>query len=139
MPIPVNETCRGHVIGLESYAIDVAQIEVNFAIVRALENARLELLDSEIDPSCFTIIDWTICFFRFPPCVGTKLMLPCTDACPVILSFFAICFDAVQKLVDDKEVRNYFQRYRCRLHEAYYEGYDKKHFVNNPCVDVPIG
>lgn len=139
VPVPSNETCRDFVIGLESYAIDIAQIEQNIAIVHALGSARSAVLGSDIDPSCITLLDWVICITKLPPCSDTKLILPCVDTCGVILSFFAICYNAVEEFVDDKTVRNHFQRYRCRLPESYYDGYNKDHFVKSPCVSIPLG
>ena len=140
VPLPVNETCKDIVIGLESYATDVAQVEINIAIVNALESARSTALRSNVDPSCITIIDWVICVTKLPPCLDTKLILPCVDTCGVILSFFATCYDVVEDFVDDRAVRNYFQRYRCRLPETYYDGYNENHFITKgPCINLPLG
>ena len=139
VPVPANETCRVFVIGLESYAIDVAQVEQNIAIANALGNVRSAILESDIDPSCIALLDWIICIVKLPPCVDTKLILPCVDACGVILSFFATCYNAVEELVNDRTVRNHFQRYRCRLPETYYDGYNEDHFIKNPCVSLSFG
>ena len=138
-PVPVNETCKEFVIGLESYAIDVAQLEQNIAIVNALEGARLAILGSDINPSCVTLVDWTICISKLPPCVDTKLILPCLNSCGVILSFFATCFNIVQSFVSDQIVREHFQHYRCHLPESYYDGFNEDHFTKSSCVGVPLG
>ena len=140
VPLPVNETCRDIAIGLESFATDVAQLELSIAIVNALESARSAILGSNINPSCITIVDWVICIAKFPPCVDTKLILPCSNACGVILSFFATCFSAIEDFVDDRAVREHYQRYRCRLPEAYYDGYNENHFITEgPCISIPLG
>ena len=142
VPVPSNETCRDVVIGLESYAIDVAQIEQNIAIINVMESVRLAVLGYDLDPSnsCITLIDWVICIAKLPPCSDTKLILPCADTCGVILSFFTTCYNSVEEFADnDETVRDYFLRYRCRLPETYYDGYNEEHFVNTPCVGISLG
>ena len=129
-------------MGLESYATDIAQLELSIAIVNALESARsaITALEFNIDPSCITIVDWIICTAKFPPCMDTKLILPCNNACGVILSFFTTCFSVIEGFVDDRAVREYYQRYRCRLPGAYYDGYNANHFITEgPCISLPLG
>ena len=142
VPVPSNETCKNFLIGLESYAIDVAQIEQNIAIINSLGSARSAVLGSDIDPSCITLLDWVICITKRPPCLDTKLILPCVDTCGVILSFFATCYNAVEEFVVDQTVRDHFQQYRCRLPESYYNGFNEDHFIVDtpgPCVSLPLG
>ena len=137
-----NDTCgRNATFG---YAIDIAQTKHNIGIVNSLENARLTILESDdIDPSCITILDWMICYFRFPPCLGTRLLLPCGNGCGEVIRFFEVCFDTINETITDPNVREHFNGYGCRLSESYYDGYDRRHFIisDSPveCVDVPTG
>ena len=137
-----NETCRYAMDGYanDTYAIDIAQIEQNIAIVNAMENARSAVSESNIDPSCITILEWLICFFRFPPCLDTKLILPCGSTCGELILFFLVCFDIINKTITDPTVREHFNSYGCRLPESYYVGYDRRYFVvsNTQCVGAPI-
>ena len=136
VPVPSNETCRGVVIGLESYAIDVAPIEQNIAIINSFRDARSALLGSDIDPSCITLLDWVICIYALPPCSDTKLIPPCVDTCGEILSFFATCYNAIQMFVINETVRDHFRDYRCRIFGTYYDGYSEDYFVESPCVNL---
>ena len=139
-----NDTCRNAV---ENYAIDVAQTELNIAIINALENASSALaLESDVDASCIIILDWVICLYRFPPCLETnyKLILPCIETCETIYSFIAICYDAIVEHLHDVTVMDYFRDYRCRVTESYYDGYDKNHFATNQtqssnCINASAG
>ena len=137
-----NETCRYAMDGYanDTYAIDIAQIEQNIAIVNAMENARSAVSQSNIDPSCITILEWLICFFRFPPCLDTKLILPCGSTCGELILFFLVCFDTINKTITDPTVREHFNSYGCRLPESYYVGYDRRYFVisNTQCVGAPV-
>ena len=138
VPVPENETC-GNIV--ESYAIDVAQVELNIAIVNATEIAISLTLanETDVDPTCITIANWIICVFRFPPCIGTKLILPCIEACEEILRFLAACFFIVDQYVHDYAVIDHFTGYRCRLPESYYVGYDRNYYVFdhvNQCINV---
>ena len=58
VPLLTNGTCNT----IESYAVDVAQVELNIALVDALESARSAVLGSDIDPSCITRLDWIILY-----------------------------------------------------------------------------
>ena len=140
--MPENETCRYATDSYANgtYAIDIAQIEQNIAIVNAMENARSTVSESNIDPSCITILEWFICFFRFPPCLDTKLLLPCGSTCGELILFFLVCFDTINKTITDPTVREHFNSYGCRLPESYYVGYDRRYFVvsNTQCVGAPI-
>ena len=136
VPVPVNKRCRNLI---ESYAIDVGQIELNIAITKEFEDARLEVLKSDIDPSCITILDGIICTFRFPPCLDNKLMLPCENTCLELLQFFVICYEAIVDHVNDKAVRAHFEGYRCLSPESYFDGYDARYFNGEQCISVPNG
>ena len=138
VPVPGNEIC-GTVI--ESYAIDVAQVKLNTIIVNSLESARSAVLESDIDPSCITILDWIICLYRLPPCFGTKLLFPCIETCEELLGFLVTCYGDIEVHIDDNAVRRHFTGYRCRLAESYYDGYDWDHFVANltTCINAPLG
>ena len=57
IPLLTNGTCNA----IESYAVDVAQVEIHVALVNALESARSAVMGSDIDPSCITRLDWIIC------------------------------------------------------------------------------
>ena len=135
VPVSSNETCRGVVIGLESYAIDVAQTKQNIAFINSLRNARSVVLamGSDIDPSCITILNWLICIYTLPPCSDTKLISPCNDTREEILKFLATCYNAVEEFVDDQTVKDYFQYY---FFQTYYDGYSEDHFVESPCVNL---
>ena len=136
-PMPQNETCG---FFIDSYAIDVAQVEQNIAIVNAMEGARLAVLKSDIDPSCIKILEAIICFFRFPPCWDTKLLLPCSKTCVERSPLILICYDPVFKHINDPTVKEHFKSYRCRSPEGYYDGYDGRYFTFNDtqCIDLPI-
>lgn len=135
VPMPENETCR---IVSKSYAIDVAQIEQNIAIVNAMEIARSALLESGIHPSCLTILEWIRCFFKFPTCLDTKLLIPCTKTCVELSSLFLICFDTVIAHIKVPTVKEHFKGYGCRSPESYHDGYDGGYFILNEaqCVDL---
>ena len=136
-PMPVNETCG---FFIDSYAIDIAQVEQNIAIVNAMNSARLALLESDIDPSCIAILEVIMCIFRFPPCWDTKLLLPCSETCVEHSPLLLICFDPVVKHINDPTVKEHFKSYRCRSPEGYYDGYDGRYFSFNdtPCVDLSV-
>ena len=136
-PMPVNETCG---FFIDSYAIDIAQVEQNIAIVNAMNSARLALLESDIDPSCIAILEVIMCIFRFPPCWDTKLLLPCSEACVERSPLLFICYDPVVKHINDATVKEHFKSYRCRSPEGYYDGYDGRYFLFNdtPCIDLPV-
>ena len=141
VPVPENDTCRNIT---ESYGIDVAQVELNTAIVNAMESARSALtLESNIDPTCITITDLIICVFKLPPCIGTKLILPCIESCEKLLGYFLTCYDATRKHLEDQTVKDHFKTYGCRLPESYYDGYDSRHFItyktqSSQCIDIDI-
>ena len=134
----LNETCRNII---ETYAIDVAQIERNIAIVNALRSARSAVLGTDIDPSCITLVDWIICYFRFPPCKFDKLLLPCANTCGELIRFLLICYDPIREHIDDPTVLEHFKSYGCRLPESYYEGYARLYFITapTPCITLPTG
>ena len=136
-PTPQNETC-GYLI--DSYAIDVAQVELNIAIVNAMENARLALLKSDIDPSCIEVLEVIMCVFTFPPCWGTKLLLPCSEACVELSPLLLICFDPIVENINDPTVREHFKSYRCRSPKGYYDGYDGRYFTfsDTQCAGLPM-
>ena len=92
---------------------------------------------ADTDPVCITILQWIICLFAFPPCSNYKLLLPCTDVCGEIISFFLICFDVIETQVDDVAVRLHFRSFGCLIAETYYEGYGKIYFINegNECFE----
>ena len=141
VPVPENETCRNVI---ESYAIDVAQVELNIAIVNAMENTRSGLLETDIDPSCITIADLIICIFKLPPCIGTKLILPYIKSCEKLLGYFLTCYDATREHIEDQTVKDHFKTYGCRLPESHYDGYDSRHFItyktqSSQCIDIPPG
>ena len=127
VPVPENETCRNIV---ENYAIDVSQVELNIVIVNAIRRAISLALanETDVDLTCITIASGIACIFQFPPCIGTKLILPCPDTCGEILSFLATCFFIIDKYIDDQAVWNHFTNYRCRVPESYYDGYDRNYF-----------
>ena len=106
-----------------------------------MQSARSAVLESDIDPSCITILDWIICLYRLPPCLRTKLLLPCIETCKELLNFLVTCYGDIEVHIDDKAVRDYFTAYRCRLPESYYDGYDGNHFILNltPCITLPPG
>ena len=106
-----------------------------------MKSARSAVLESDIDPSCITILDWIICLLRLPACFGTELLLPCIEVCEELLSFLVTCYGDIEVHIDDNAVRNYFTAYRCRLPESYYDGYDGNHFILNlnPCITLPLG
>ena len=145
--LPENDTCTNSIgtYANESYAIDVAQTELNIAIVNAMKSARSALaLESDVDSSCITIVDWIICLYRFPLCLGTKLILPCIETCETLLGFFVTCYGDIEKHIDDITVRDYFREYRCRVAESYYDGYDHIHFItiesqSSNCISLPDG
>ena len=87
---------------IETYAIDVAQIEQNIAIVNVLRIARSALLGT-VDPVCITLIDCIICYFRFPPCKYDKLLLPCANICEELFHFLIICFDPFHAQINDND------------------------------------
>ena len=141
VPVPENETCRNII---ESYAVDVAQVELNVAIVNAMENARSTALESDIDPSCITIVDWIICIFKLPPCIGTKLILPCIKSCEELLGYFLTCYDPIRIHIEDETVKDHFKTYGCRVPESHYDGYGSRHFItyktqSSRCISVPTG
>ena len=125
--VPENETCRDFV---ENYAIDVAQVELNNFIANAFRRAASLALanETDIDLTCIAIANEIACIFEFPPCIGTKLLLACPDACVEIFSFVATCYFAIEKYVNDQAVRNHFTDYTCRVAESYYDGYDHTYF-----------
>ena len=138
VPVPENETCRNIV---ENYAIDVAQVELNIVIANALRRAASLALanETDIDLTCIAIANGIACIFEFPPCIGTKLLLPCPDACGELLGFLATCYFVIEKYVNDEAVRNHFIDYRCRVAESYYDGYDYTYFdfdVDTRCINI---
>ena len=139
VPSLKNNTCDG--FGVESYAIEVAQDKLNIAIVDIFKSARSEVLSSDIDPVCTAILDLIICFYRFPPCLDFKLLLPCATSCGEILRFFVICYDSIAEHINDRAIVNHFSDYRCRVAESYYRGYDSRYFKFNDaqCIDIPNG
>ena len=106
-----------------------------------MERTRSAVLETDIHPSCITILDWIICVYRLPPCIGTELILPCIETCEAILRFLVTCYDAVGQHINDTAVREHFRGYKCRSAEGYYDGYDRRHFTFNrtQCIDVPTG
>ena len=135
-PLLENKECR---IVTENYAVDVAQTEENVAIVNALKSVRLIILESDIDPSCIILVEWIICAFSFPPCLDTKLLLPCFNVCVELSPYFLLCFNDVNKHITDNTVKEHFKSYRCRSPESYHDGYDGRHFSLNDtqCVYLP--
>ena len=134
VPLPEDEPCKNYFLNLSTYAIDVAQIELNRDIVVALEGAISVLQQPEhadTDAVCITILRWIICVFAYPPCSNYKLLLPCSDTCGNILSFFLTCHDVIETQVDDVPVRLHFRSFGCLIAETYYEGVDKIYFNNN--------
>ena len=136
VPLTTNGTCNT----IESYAVDVAQVELNIALVNALESARLAVLGSDIDPSCITRLDWMICIYRFPPCRNFTLLLICTDDCGLLIDFFANC-GSIEEHVNDQTIRDTFIDLRCRIPESYYDGYNESQFTydDHDCTDAPTG
>ena len=92
---------------------------------------------NDTDPDCITILRWVTCFYTYPPCLNYKLLLPCTDACGQILSFFLICHDVIETEVEDVSVRLHFRQLGCLIAETYYEGYSKIYFINDDseCIE----
>ena len=103
-------------------------------IVIALEQAALILQQPghDVDDSCIIILQWISCFYRYPPCLNYKLLLPCADICGKILTFFVLCHDVIETQVDDVPVRLHFRSLGCRIAETYYDGYNnKEYFIND--------
>ena len=82
-----------------------------------------------------------ICAYRFPPCIGFNLILPCASACGEVLRFFVICYDRIMEHVNDQAVWDHFTNYRCRLAESYYAGYGAEYFSfdDERCINIPDG
>ena len=139
VPSRKNNTCD--VYGIESYAIEVAQDNLNIAIVDAFKSARSEVLSSDIDPVCIGILDMIICFYSFPPCLDFQLLLPCASSCGEILRFFVICYYSIVQHINNDAIWNHFTDYRCRVAESYYTGYNSRYFKFNDvqCINIPEG
>ena len=134
VPLLTNGTCNA----IESYAVDVAQVETHVALVNALESARSAVMGSDIDPSCITRLDWIICIYRFPPCWNFSLLLICRDDCGELIDFFAIC-GSIEEHVNDQVIRDTFRDLRCRIPESYYDGYVESQFTYRDCIDTLTG
>ena len=129
-----NGTCNT----IENYAVDVAQVELHIDLVNALESARLEVLGSDIDPSCITRLDWIICLYKYPPCQDFSLLLICRDDCGELIDFFAVC-GSIEEHVNDQTIRDTFTNLRCRVPESYYDGYVEMQFKYGNCTQAPTG
>ena len=129
VPISENETCVNYFANVTSFAPDVGHN--NTYIVNAFETATSALQGTGLDvnPSCFTILEWIKCFYRLPPCVDTKLILPCPTACGAIFEFFIHCYPLIEDALSDHNVSNQFGQLRCLVAESYYPGYKGGHFV----------
>ena len=136
--VPVLE--NGFCSPIGTYAIDVAQDELNIATVNAYSRARSALMESDIDRICITLLDVIICIYRFPPCQDFNLVLPCGSICAEFFRFLRICLAAVVQHVDDQTVRDHFVRFNC-LPETYYADYDRRYFIpiDDYCIDLPDG
>ena len=84
---------------------------------------------TDINPSCFTVLEWIKCVYRLPPCIDNKLILPCPTACGIILEFFIHCYTPIEDVLFDQNVRDHFRHFRCRVPESYYAGYKPDHFI----------
>ena len=127
IPIPENETCVNYFVNFTSFAPDVGQN--NTYIVNAFETAALTLQGTDINPSCFTVLEWIKCVYRLPPCFDDKLILPCPSACATILEYFIHCYAVVEDALSDHNVRDHFKYFRCLVPESYYPGYKSGHFI----------
>ena len=136
VPLLTNGTCNT----IENYAVDVAQVKLNIALVDALESARSAVLGSDIDSSCITRLDWIICIHRFPPCLDSRLLLICGNDCGELIGFFAIC-GSIEEHVNNQTIRDAFTGLRCRIPESYYDGYTESYFTydDDLCIDAPTG
>ena len=136
VPLLTNGTCSA----IENYAIDIAQVELNIAIANALESARSAVLESDIDPSCITRLDWIMCIFRFPPCLDSRLLLICGNACGELLYFFANCYNSIEEHVINQTIRDHLMGFICR--SPYYGFNDERYFIyddDDGCIDIPTG
>ena len=127
VPIPENETCVNHFANVTSFAPDVGHN--NTYIVNAFENATSALQGTDINPSCFTVLEWIKCVYRLPPCIDNKLILPCPIGCSLILEFFIDCYIPFEDALSDQDVRGHFRFFRCLVPESYYPGYKSGHFI----------
>ena len=139
-PVSPNGTCSS----IGSYAIDIAQLEVNIAIANNFERVRSPLLDSGIDPVCITILDTFICIYKFPLCLDFKLLLPCATACADVFDHFGTCISASTISIarfNNQTLNDHFARFDCDSPESYYIGYDERYFlpINMHCMDLPPG
>ena len=131
--VPEDEPCKNYFLNLSTYAIDVAQGQLNKDIVVALEGAISVLQQpdhADTDTVCITILRWIICIFTYPPCSNYKLLLPCSDTCGDILLFFLTCHNVIETQVEDVSVRLHFRSLSCVIAETYYEGYGRIYFNN---------
>ena len=138
MPLSTSSICS---IGIESYAIKVAQDERVIAIADVIRNARSAVLNSDIDPVCITLLDIVNCFYTFPPCLDFKLLLPCASVCVELVEYYTLCFAKVAKHIRDKTVSDHFLRFNCHAAESYYIGHDERLFQldDEICLKIPYG
>ena len=104
-----------------------------------MKSIRIALLESDTDPTCITAVEWIICLFSFPPCLDTKLLLPCINVCVRLSPYILLCFNDINKHINDIAVKEHFKGYRCRSPESYHDGYDGRHFLLNDtqCIYLP--
>ena len=97
--------------------------------------------DSEIDPICITLLDLISCFYKFPPCLDFKLLLPCDSFCVNIVEYYTLCFAQVAKHIRNKVVQDHFILFNCREAESYYIGLDEGLFQldDESCLKIPDG
>ena len=94
-----------------------------------------------MDPFCIAVLDLITCFFRFPPCLDFKLILPCTSSCGELIKFYANCADKITEHIHDDIIRDHFTNIRCRVTDTYYIGYEKSlfEFDDDICIDILNG
>jgi len=133
--VPNNDFCRTQ-MQFTNYAIDVAHLNVDIV------NAWRDILSSieksdDINPLCSAVVNWVICIYRFPPCEGFKLIIPCAESCNLLVTkYIGACLNDILRNINsetDAFLNPHFGQFSCRDPNDYYSNFTENYFTSLTC------